>query len=84
MSARKWGNSLALRLPAAVVEALGLKKGNEISIAGKRDFEVALDGWDDTRCESAESLQRSLCCPRNRLNLILMAEREGFGHLRRQ
>jgi antitoxin MazE len=28
----KWGNSLAVRLPAAVVEALKLKEGDEIEI----------------------------------------------------
>lgn len=28
----KWGNSLAIRLPAAVVEALGLKEGDEIEV----------------------------------------------------
>ena len=41
----KWGNSLAVRLPAAVVEALDLKEGDEIeiSVAGKRDFKVARD-----------------------------------------
>jgi len=41
----KWGNSLAVRLPAVVVEALDLKEGDEIeiSIAGKRDFKVARD-----------------------------------------
>jgi antitoxin MazE len=39
----KWGNSLAVRLPAAVVEALRLKEGDEIEIhvAGKREFAVA-------------------------------------------
>jgi len=39
----KWGNSLAVRLPASVVEALGLKEGDqiEIHVAGKRSFEVA-------------------------------------------
>lgn len=39
----KWGNSLAIRLPAAVVEALKLKEGDEIEIhvAGKNEFEVA-------------------------------------------
>jgi antitoxin MazE len=39
----KWGNSLAVRLPAAVVEALGLKDGDtlEIQVAGRRVFEVA-------------------------------------------
>jgi antitoxin MazE len=45
MQVAKWGNSLAVRLPAAVVEALDLKEGDEIeiSIAGKRDFKVARD-----------------------------------------
>ena len=40
MQVSKWGNSLAVRLPALVVEAL--KEGDEIeiSIAGKRDFKV--------------------------------------------
>jgi antitoxin MazE len=39
----KWGNSLAVRLPAAVVEALRLKEGDEIDIhvAGEREFAVA-------------------------------------------
>jgi antitoxin MazE len=32
MQVAKWGNSLAVRLPAAVVEALGLKVGDEIEI----------------------------------------------------
>ncbi len=45
MRVSKWGNSLAVRLPAAVVEALHLKEGDEIeiSIAGERDFKVARD-----------------------------------------
>jgi antitoxin MazE len=43
MQVAKWGNSLAIRLPAAVVEALRLKEGDEIDIhiAGARDFGVA-------------------------------------------
>ena len=32
MQVAKWGNSLAVRLPAAVVEALRLKEGDEIDI----------------------------------------------------
>lgn len=45
MQVSKWGNSLAVRLPAAIVDALGLKEGDEIeiSIAGKRNFKVARD-----------------------------------------
>jgi antitoxin MazE len=43
MRVAKWGNSLAVRLPAAVVEALELKEGEEIEIdiAGRRAFDVA-------------------------------------------
>ncbi|MEQ8347581.1 MAG: AbrB/MazE/SpoVT family DNA-binding domain-containing protein [Sneathiellaceae bacterium] len=43
MQVARWGNSLAVRLPAAVVEALGLKEGDEIEIHldGARDFSVA-------------------------------------------
>ena len=43
MQVSKWGNSLAVRLPAAVVEALGLKEGDEIEIhvAGADQFGVA-------------------------------------------
>jgi antitoxin MazE len=39
MQVSKWGNSQAVRLPAAVVEALGLQEGDEIEIgvaAGRR------------------------------------------------
>jgi len=45
MQVAKWGNSLAVRLPAALVEALDLKEGDEIeiSVAGKRDFKIARD-----------------------------------------
>ncbi|MEZ5786216.1 MAG: AbrB/MazE/SpoVT family DNA-binding domain-containing protein [Xanthobacteraceae bacterium] len=32
MQVAKWGNSLAVRLPKALVDALGLKEGDEIEI----------------------------------------------------
>ena len=43
MQVAKWGNSLAVRLPAAVVEALTLKEGDdiEIHVTGVRTFEIA-------------------------------------------
>jgi antitoxin MazE len=43
MQVSRWGNSLAVRLPAAVVDALELKEGDEIEIhvAGSRAFGVA-------------------------------------------
>jgi antitoxin MazE len=45
MQVAKWGNSLAVRLPRAVVEALKLKAGDdiEITVAGTRRFEVGRD-----------------------------------------
>lgn len=42
MQVAKWGNSLAVRLPATVVEALDLKPGDniDIHIVGERTFAV--------------------------------------------
>jgi antitoxin MazE len=42
MRVAKWGNSLAVRLPRAVVEALRLKEGDsiEIHVAGSRTLEI--------------------------------------------
>ena len=42
MQVAKWGNSLAVRLPAVVVEALSLREGDdiEIAVAGARAFEI--------------------------------------------
>ena len=43
MQVAKWGNSLAIRIPAAVVEALDLKPGDEVEIkvADRRELHVA-------------------------------------------
>ncbi len=43
MQVSKWGNSLAVRLPTQVVEALGLKAGDDIQIevAGRKAFEIS-------------------------------------------
>ena len=44
MQVGKWGNSLAVRLPAAVVEALELKEGDDIElfVADARELAVSL------------------------------------------
>ena len=54
----KWGNSLAIRIPAAVVEALNLKEGNnvQITLAGKRDFRI---DRDHSREEALQRLRNS-------------------------
>ena len=40
MQVAKWGNSLAIRIPAAVAEALELRAGDEVQIRveGAREF----------------------------------------------
>lgn len=42
MQVSRWGNSLAIRLPAAVVEALGLREGDDVIVhaAGRRALEI--------------------------------------------
>jgi antitoxin MazE len=42
MRVSKWGNSLAVRLPVSVVEALELKEGEEIElhVLGARSVEI--------------------------------------------
>jgi len=61
MRVSKWGNSLAVRLPALVVEALDLKEGDEIeiSIAGKHDFKVARDRSKDRALEKLRQMKWS-------------------------
>ncbi len=45
MRVAKWGNSLAIRLPAAVVETLELEEGDEVEVhvVGSRAFDIARD-----------------------------------------
>jgi len=62
MQVAKWGNSLAVRLPSAVVEALALKEGDEIEIhvADAREFGV-------TRKPTPDELLKRLRAFRGRL-----------------
>ena len=56
----KWGNSLAVRLPAAVVEILGLKEGDEIEIeieiAGERTLRIERDRKREEALERLRAL----------------------------
>jgi len=62
MRVAKWGNSLAVRLPAAVVEALDLKDGDDIElrVLDEREFGV-------TRKPSRDELLERLRAFRGRL-----------------
>lgn len=62
MQVSKWGNSLAVRLPVAVVDALNLKDGDhiEVRITGDREFEVARDQSRMKALASLRKLRRPL------------------------
>jgi antitoxin MazE len=62
MQVAKWGNSLAVRLPAAVVQALELKEGDQIEIlvAGDRSFAVSHDRRKGRAIERLRRLRRAL------------------------
>lgn len=62
MQVTRWGNSLAIRLPAAVVEALSLKEGDdiEVRVAGERVFDIARDQSRVRALERIRSLRKPL------------------------
>lgn len=62
MKFAKWGNSLALRVPAEVVEELGLSPNDdaEIRITGKHSFEVVHDRRRQEAIEAIRKLARPL------------------------
>ena len=62
MQVSKWGNSLAVRLPAVVVEALELKEGDqiEVKIAGAREFEIGRDRSRERALERLRKMRRPL------------------------
>ncbi len=62
MQVSRWGNSLAIRIPAAVVEALGLKEGDEVEVTAMQDgrLEVARDGKRARAIERIRSMQFEL------------------------
>ena len=62
MQVCKWGNSLAIRLPAAIVEILDLKEGDDIQIAVSGDA-----SFDVKKSENVEAILTRLRAYRGRL-----------------
>jgi antitoxin MazE len=62
MRVSKWGNSLAVRLPDAVVKALKLKSGDDIEIvvAGERIFQVRRDTSRERALARLRTLKKPL------------------------
>lgn len=49
MKVSKWGNSLAVRLPAVVVEAMDLKEGDDIEINALGAASVQVEKAEDRK-----------------------------------
>ncbi|MFI4965785.1 MAG: AbrB/MazE/SpoVT family DNA-binding domain-containing protein [Caulobacterales bacterium] len=62
MKVAKWGNSLAVRLPRAVVEVMGLKEGDDVKIgvAGSAELKIAATPDRLALLESLEKYQGRL------------------------
>jgi antitoxin MazE len=62
MKVSKWGNSLGVRLPQAVVDALNLKAGDdiEVAVAGARRVEIRRDSTKMRALERLRALSRPL------------------------
>lgn len=62
MQVAKWGNSLAIRIPSAVVDALGLKEGDDVAvrIAEGPAFEIKRDDARDRALERIKSFKLKL------------------------
>jgi antitoxin MazE len=49
MQVSKWGNSLAVRLPKALVDALGLREGDELNAVTARSGTIEVETREDQR-----------------------------------
>ena len=60
MKVAKWGNSLAIRIPVTVVEALELKEGDsiEINAVGKNGIEIVRDMSREHAIERLRAMRR--------------------------
>jgi antitoxin MazE len=59
MKIAKWGNSLAVRLPAKLVSELGLKEGDDIQLtaSGDRQLDVSLEDSREQRIARMRELR---------------------------
>ena len=57
MRVAKWGNSLAVRLPKALVDNLDLKAGDEVQVVAKAPGELVV-GRDLRRQRAVERMRR--------------------------
>ena len=56
MLVSKWGNSLAVRLPKALVDQLGLKEGDELNVVAAKDGMIEVETREEQRRRAIERL----------------------------
>ena len=56
MQVSKWGNSLAVRLPKALVDELGLKEGDELNVVAARNGTIEVETREARRKAALERL----------------------------
>jgi antitoxin MazE len=56
MQVSKWGNSLAVRLPKALVDELGLKEGDELNVVAARSGALEVETKEDQRRRALERM----------------------------
>ena len=58
MQVSKWGNSLAVRLPKALVEQLGLKEGDELNVVAASNDTLAVETKEARRLRALDHLSQ--------------------------
>lgn len=53
----KWGNSLAVRLPKALVDELGLKEGDEIDVVAARKGTIEIETKKERRQRAIDNMR---------------------------
>jgi antitoxin MazE len=85
MKFAKWGNSVAVRIPAEMVALLGISPGEEaeIKVTGEHSFEVTRDCSRQKAIEAIHKLARPLP-PGYKFNRDEIYDRYERGVMRRQ
>ena len=56
MQISKWGNSLAVRLPKALVDQLGLKEGDELNVVAASKETIEIETKEERRRRALKRL----------------------------
>ena len=57
MQVSKWGNSLAVRLPKALVDQLGLKEGDELEVVAASDSTIKVETKQARRQRALDNIR---------------------------